>query len=183
VPHCEHENKKIRLLPLETEASGGVTAYLKVEKPRFLFLEGSTDAVVATSVATAVLPDASVARVGASAARAASFVDRPAAGASALSPGTCSPVAFAARGEGGAGSHLSEGAYPPSLSSSSPFPDDEYSEVAGGESSCCSRSLYSSSLCSRCSRRWILRSFVRAARSCSCRCVARALGLGVCVDG
>jgi hypothetical protein len=37
------------------------------------------------------------------------------------------------------------GVCPPSLSSSSPSPDDEYSEVAGGESSCCSHSWYSSS--------------------------------------
>jgi hypothetical protein len=40
------KNKKIKLLPLETGASGGVIAYLKVENPRFLLLEGSTGAVV-----------------------------------------------------------------------------------------------------------------------------------------
>jgi hypothetical protein len=43
-----------------------VIAYLKVEKPCFLFLEGSTGAVVAAGVATAALPDASAARAGAS---------------------------------------------------------------------------------------------------------------------
>jgi hypothetical protein len=83
------------------------TAYLKVEKPRFLFLKGSTNAVVAAGVATAALPDASVTRAGASAARAASSVDRLAAGASAPAPGACSSAASAALGEGGAGFHLS----------------------------------------------------------------------------
>jgi hypothetical protein len=57
--------QEIELQPLETRTSGGATAYLKVEKPRFFFLEGSTDAVVAVGVATATLPDASVARAGA----------------------------------------------------------------------------------------------------------------------
>jgi hypothetical protein len=126
------KTKKIRLLPLETGASEGATAYLKVEKPHLLFLEGSTDAVVAAGVAPAVLPDASVACAGASAGRAASSVDRLAAGASALTPGTCYPAACAARGEGGTSSHLSEGTFPPSLYSSYPSPDDEYSEVARG---------------------------------------------------
>jgi hypothetical protein len=32
------------------QASGGAIAYLKVEKPRFLFLEGSTGAVATTDV-------------------------------------------------------------------------------------------------------------------------------------
>jgi hypothetical protein len=53
----------------ETLASGEATAYLKVEKPRFLFLEGSADAVAAAGVAATALPDASMAR-------AASSVDR-----------------------------------------------------------------------------------------------------------
>jgi hypothetical protein len=148
----------------------GAIAYLKVEKPRFLFLEGSTGVVEAAGIATAALPDAS-------AARAASFVDRLVAGASAPAPGACSSAASAALGEGGAGSHLSRGACPPSLSSTSPSPDDEYSEVAGGESPCYSRNRYSLSRYSRCSHRRILRSFLRAARSCSHRCTARALGL------
>jgi hypothetical protein len=80
--------------------SGGAAAYLKVEKPRFLFLEGSTDAVVAAGVATAVLLDASMTHVGTSAARAASSIDRPVAGASAPAPSTCSSTASAALGEG-----------------------------------------------------------------------------------
>jgi hypothetical protein len=51
-------------------------AYLKVEKPRFLFLEGSTGAAAAADVATVTLSDTSVARAGTSAARAAFSVDR-----------------------------------------------------------------------------------------------------------
>jgi hypothetical protein len=50
--------QEIELQPLETRASGGANAYLKMEKPRFLFLEGSTGAVVAAAVATAALPGA-----------------------------------------------------------------------------------------------------------------------------
>jgi hypothetical protein len=75
---------------------------------------------------------------------------------------------------GGTGSHLSRRARPPSLSSSSS--DDEYSEVAGEENPCCSRSRNSSLFYSRRSRRRILFSFLLAARSCSRRCTARALG-------
>jgi hypothetical protein len=40
-----------------------------VEKPHFLFLEGSTDTAVAPVVADTTLPDASAALAGASAAR------------------------------------------------------------------------------------------------------------------
>jgi hypothetical protein len=101
-----------------------------VEKPRFLFLEGSTDAVAAAGVAATALPDASTVRAGASAARTAPSVGRLAVGTSAPAPGACSSAASTALGEGSAGSHLSEGACPLSLSSSSPSPDDEYSEVA-----------------------------------------------------
>jgi hypothetical protein len=71
--------QEIELQPLETRTSEGATAYLKVEKPRFLFLESSMDAMVAAGVATAVLPDASMACAGASVARDASSIDRPAA--------------------------------------------------------------------------------------------------------
>jgi hypothetical protein len=81
-------------------------AYLRVEKPRFLFLEGSTGAEATTDVATVALPDASAVRTGTSAACATSSVDRSAAGASAPAPGTCSSAASAALGEGGVGSHL-----------------------------------------------------------------------------
>jgi hypothetical protein len=147
-------------------------AYLRVEKPRFLFLEGSAGAEATADAATAAPPDASVARASTSAARAASFVDRPAAGAPAPAPGTCSSAASTALGEGGAGSHLSGGACPPSLSSSFSS-DDEYSDVAGGESPCCLRSRNSSSLYSRRSRRRIPLSFFCATRTCSRHCAVR----------
>jgi hypothetical protein len=75
----------------------------------------------------------SAARAGTSTACADSSVDRPAAGASALALGACSSVASAALGEGGAGSHLSRGAWPPSLFSSSFSSDNESSDVAGGK--------------------------------------------------
>jgi hypothetical protein len=153
---------EFELQPFETRASGEADAYLKVEKPRFLFLEGSTDVVAAAGVATAALADASVARTGASVTRAAPFVDHLVAGAPATAPGVCSSAASAALGEGVQAPTTQGGLPPPpSLSSSSPSPSDEYSEVAGGESPCCSRSRNSSSLCSRRSRRRILRSFLR----------------------
>jgi hypothetical protein len=154
-------------------------AYLRVEKPCFLFLEGSVGAkamaVAATVAATVVPPDAPAARAGTSAARSASSVDRPAVGASAPDPGTCSSAASVALGEGGAGSDLSGGgACPPSLSFSSSSSDDKYSGIAGGESPCCSRSQNTSSLHSQRSRRRIARSFLRTTRSCSRRCATRA---------
>jgi hypothetical protein len=100
--------QEFELQPFETRASGEAAPYLKVEKPRFLFLEGSTDAVVSASVATAALPDAS-------ATRDAPSVDRLVAGAPAPAPGACSSAASAALGEGGAGSHLSGGLPPVAL--------------------------------------------------------------------
>jgi hypothetical protein len=121
----------IKLLPLETRASGGAIAYLKVEKPRFRFLEGSTGVLVAAVVAAAVLPDTSAGCAGASVARAAPSIDRLAAGASAPAPGTCSSAASVALGEGGAGSHLSGGAHPhhsplpPPPTTNTPRPPDE----------------------------------------------------------
>jgi hypothetical protein len=75
-------------------------AYLKVEKPRFLFLEGSTGAVAAADVATVALPDASATRAGTSATHAASSVDRLAAGTPAPTLGARSSAASAALGEG-----------------------------------------------------------------------------------
>jgi hypothetical protein len=104
--------QEIELQPLETQMSRGATAHLKVEKPRFLFLEGLTDAVVAAGVATATLQDSSVARTSASVVCAASSVDRLAAGASAPTPGACSSTASAARGEG-AQAPTSQGGLPP----------------------------------------------------------------------
>jgi hypothetical protein len=117
---------------------------------------------------------------GTSSTRAASLMDCLAVGAPAPTPGACSSAASTALGEGSAGSHLSAGACPPSLSSSSSSSssDDEYSEVAGGESSYCSHCRNSSLLCSWRSCRRILFSFLHAARSYSRRCATRALGLG-----
>jgi hypothetical protein len=88
-------------------ASGGAAAYLRVEKPRFLFLGGSAGVVVVADVATAAPPVTSAARAGASTARVASLVGCLAADAPASAPGTVSSAASVALGEGGAGSHLS----------------------------------------------------------------------------
>jgi hypothetical protein len=93
---------------------GGADAYLKVEKPCFLFLGGSTGIVAAADVATAAPPDtstaragtsavragASAARAGTSAARAASLLDCLATGAPAPVPGAVSSATSAALGEG-----------------------------------------------------------------------------------
>jgi hypothetical protein len=59
---CEREDEKIKLPPFEDRASGGAVAYLRVEKPRFLFLGGSTGIVSAADVTTAAPPDTSTAR-------------------------------------------------------------------------------------------------------------------------
>jgi hypothetical protein len=145
--------------------SRGAATYLRVKNPLFLFLRGSADVVAAADVAAAAPPAVSAARV-------ASLVSCLAAGAHAPALGTDSSAASAALDEGGEGSHLSGGARPPSLPSSS-SPDDEYSSVPGEESSCCSRSRNSSLLRSRRSCRRMLRSLLRAARSCSRHCAAR----------
>jgi hypothetical protein len=144
-----------------------------VETPLFLFLGGSAGVVAATGVAAAAPPTISVARADASVAHVTSLVGCLAAGAPVPAPGVVSSAANTALGEGGEGSHLSGGAQPPSLSSSS-SPDDEYSSVLGEESPCCPRSWNSSLLRSRRSRRRMLRSLLRAARSCSRRYAARS---------
>jgi hypothetical protein len=95
-------------------------AYLRVEKPRFLFLEGSTGAeatadiaiVTLPDVAIVALPDASAACACSSAACVASSVDRPAAGAPTPAPGACSSADSAALGEG-AQAPTSQGGLPP----------------------------------------------------------------------
>jgi hypothetical protein len=107
---------------------GEAIAYLRVENPRFLFLGGSADVVAA-----AAPPAISAVRADASAACVTSLVGCLAAGAPAPTLGAVSSAASAALGERGEGSHLSRGARPPSLSSSSSLSDDEYSEVPGGE--------------------------------------------------
>jgi hypothetical protein len=97
--------QEFELQPFETRASGEATAYLKVEKPRFLFLEGSADAVAAAGVAATALPDTSTAC-------ATSSVDRLAAGTSTPAPGTCPSAASVALGEG-AQAPTSQGGLPP----------------------------------------------------------------------
>jgi hypothetical protein len=102
-----HETKH---QPLETSAHGENATYLRLEKPRFLFLEGSVGAAVAPVVAAATLTDAPAALAGASAVRVASSADRPAVGAPAVVASTGSAAAPTARGDGGGGLHLSGGA-------------------------------------------------------------------------
>jgi hypothetical protein len=92
--------QKTELQPLEAGTSGGATAYLKVEKPRFLFLEGLADAAMAPVTVATTLLDASAARTGASAARAVSSTDRPVAGASAPTTGARSSAALTTLGDG-----------------------------------------------------------------------------------
>jgi hypothetical protein len=96
--------------------------------------------------------------------------------------GACSTTASAALGDGVGGFHLSEGAHPPSPSSSSSDDVDEFFGVAGGGSPFCSCSRYSLLSCSRRFRCRIVLFILRAARSCSCRCspraAARARGVG-----
>jgi hypothetical protein len=150
------QRREIRHPPLEDMVSGGAIAYLRVEKPRFLFLGGSAGVVAAADVATAAPPVASAVCAGTSAARVASLVGCLVADAPTPAPGAVSSAASAALGEGGAGSQLSRRARPPSPSSSSSS-NDEYSEVAGEESPCCLRSQNSSLLCSRRSHRRIAR--------------------------
>jgi hypothetical protein len=115
-------------------------------------------------------------RAGASAARAASVADCLVAGASAPSPGDATPTTGAGSGDGGAGSHLSGRtcSLTSSSSSSSSSSDDEYSSVLGEESPYCSRSRNSSLLRSRRSRCRVSRSLLRATRSHSRSCAARA---------
>jgi hypothetical protein len=72
-----------------------------------------------------------------------------------------------ARGDRGAGSHLLEVVCSPLLSSSS---EDEFANTGGGERPYCSRCRYSSLYWSRRSCRLILLSFAVAARSRSCCC-------------
>jgi hypothetical protein len=106
-PPYEHEDEEIKLPPLEDTTSGGVLAYLRVEKPRFLFLGGSAGVVAAADVATAAPPVASAARAGTSAARAGTSAVRAASltgclvtGAPAPAPSAVSSAASAALGEG-----------------------------------------------------------------------------------
>jgi hypothetical protein len=153
-------------------ASWGVVAYLRVENPASSSL-GARRALRLRPTSPPRHPQSPPRRALARS-RTTSLLDYLATGAPAPALGAGSSAASAALGEGCAGSHLSGRARPPSLSSSSSSPDDEYSEVAREESPCCSRSRNSSLFCSRRSRCQILFSFLRAARSCSRRCAACA---------
>jgi hypothetical protein len=143
--------QKTELQPLETGTYGGATAYLKVEKARFLFLEGSADAAVAPVAAAAALPDVSEAHADASAVRAAPSTDRPVAGASAPATGACSfaPLRLLATG---VGASTSRGSQPP-ITLLFLLLRRRVLWGRQGESPCCSRSWYSSLCCSRRSRR------------------------------
>jgi hypothetical protein len=110
----EHQPLKIQ------GARGGSAAHLNLEKPCFLFLEGSEGAAV-------VPAGAAVALAGTFAVLAGSSTDDPVAGASAPATGACSTAASAARGDRGRGFHLSGGPAPrrsplppPPLTMSSP---------------------------------------------------------------
>jgi hypothetical protein len=152
----------VKFPPIRHATPRKTIPYLEEEKARFLFLEIPTDVAGAAGAAGAAPPaisparggpalctDASEARVGASAARAASVVECLVAGAPAPAPGDATLATGAGSGDGDAGSHLSGRACPLTSSSSSSSSDDEYSSVLGEESPCCSRSQNSSLLRSR----------------------------------
>jgi hypothetical protein len=108
------------------------------------------------------LGGASTAPTGTSVVLAGTSTDDPATGGSVHASRFDSTTAPSARGDGGAGSHLSKVVRSPSLSSSS---EDEFANADEGERPCCSRCWYSSLYWLRCSCRLILLSFARAARS------------------
>jgi hypothetical protein len=83
----------------------------------------------------------STAPTGASAVPADTSTDDPVTGGSAPTSTVDSMAATSARGDGGAGSHLSEVVCSPSLSFSS---EDKFANAGGGERPCCSHSRYSS---------------------------------------
>jgi hypothetical protein len=142
--HPANGNTRSSSSPSKSGTPGENATYVKLEKPCFLFLEGSAGAVAALVAATTALVDTPAALADASAVRAASSIDCPAADASAPVVGACSSATSTALGDRGGGFHLSRGA-PLSLSSSSSS-DDDFSVVVGGESPYCSRSQYSLSV-------------------------------------
>jgi hypothetical protein len=104
----ERRNIKLSSGPSKSGAPGESDAYLKLEKPRFLFIEGSGGAATTLVAAPAAL-------TGAPSARAAPSTDRP-----------------AASGDGGGGFHLSTGARP-RRSPLPPPPTINSPESPGGE--------------------------------------------------
>jgi hypothetical protein len=143
--------------PRNQERAGKSASHLKLEKPRFHFLEG--------------WGGASTAPAGTSAVPAGTSTDNPTAVGSVSASGADSTAVPSAYGDEGAGSHLSAVVHSSSLSSSSS--DDEFTNTGRGESRCFSCSRYSSLCCSRRSHRMIFLSFARAARSRSRCCAAR----------
>jgi hypothetical protein len=84
---------------------GSSATHLKLENPRFLFLEG-WKGTSAAPVGASVVPDGTSS-------------DSPVTGGSAPASGSNSTAASSASGDRGTGSHLSEVVRSPSLSSSS----------------------------------------------------------------
>jgi hypothetical protein len=78
--------------PSKSRARGERTAYLKLEKHRFLFLEGSAGAALAPVGAAVALAGATATLARTSAALAGSSNDGPVAGASTSATGTCATV-------------------------------------------------------------------------------------------
>jgi hypothetical protein len=146
--------------PLKFRVRAGSTADLKLEKPRFLFLEGSGGAAVVPAGSAMALAGTSAVLASASAALADPSTDVLVVDASTPATGACSTATTAARGDGGGGFHLSGGPAPVTL--------------LFLFRPCCSCSQYSSLCCSWCSSRLIPLSLERTARSCSRRCAARA---------
>jgi hypothetical protein len=152
-PPCEHENEKSNICLSKTWRLGEWSLTSGWRSLTSSSLGARRTSWLQPKLPPRHPPVASTTRADASTARVASLMGRLATGAPAPAPGAVSSASSTALGEGGAGSHLSGGARPPSLPSSSSSSDDEYSEVAGEDSPCCTRSRNSSLLCSRRSRR------------------------------
>jgi hypothetical protein len=176
------QNERIRILPLEIGAFGGTAAYLKAEKPRFLFLESLTDAVAVASVAAAA-PQTPPRCAPAHPRRTPPFpwtarrraLPRP---SRALAP--LPPPRLSMRG---AQAPTSKGGLPPVAFFLFSLSRRRVLRGRRGRESLLLAQLESSSLCSWRSRRRILRSFLRTARSCSRRCVAHVRSRARGVDG
>jgi hypothetical protein len=140
-------NTRVSIDPSKSRTHGGKTAHLKLEKPHFLFLEGSGGAAVALA-STAVAPTGASAALASSSAKdpatgaftpaAGSSVEDPATGAFTPAAGASSAAAPTARGDGGGGFHLSRrrGARPPLLPSSCSSSDVEFTGVVRGRPRC-----------------------------------------------